>query len=70
MALAGRARNVAPSLADRIPMREGTLLDVGGGTGIYSFAILQRNPQLRAIVYDRPEVLKVAGELAQEYGMA
>lgn len=71
LALSGRARNVAPVLAARLPMR-GTrvLLDVGGGTGIYSFALLQQNPELRAIIYDRPEVLKVADELAHEYGVA
>ena len=31
------------------------LLDVGGGTGIYSIAYLQQHPGLRAIVWDRPE---------------
>jgi predicted O-methyltransferase YrrM len=46
-----------------------TLLDVGGGTGIYSIALLQRNPSLRAIVLDRPEVLKVATEMARRYGV-
>jgi ubiquinone/menaquinone biosynthesis C-methylase UbiE len=71
LALAGRARNVAPVLAERLPLPEGRkLLDVGGGTGLYSIAWLQRHPQLRAIVWDRPEVLKVARELAQEHGVA
>jgi predicted O-methyltransferase YrrM len=46
------------------------LLDPGGGTGIYSIAFLQKNPQLRAIVLDRPEVLKVAAEMAAAYGVA
>lgn len=71
LALAGRAKNVAPVLAARAPL-EGvrTLLDVGGGTGIYSIACLQRHPGLRAIVWDRPEVLKIAGEMAAEYGVA
>ncbi|WP_422930575.1 methyltransferase [Singulisphaera sp. PoT] len=71
LALAGRAKNVAPILAERYSL-EGRkcLLDVGGGTGIYSIAWLQRHPNLRAIVWDRPEVLKVAQEMAQEYGVA
>lgn len=71
LALAGRARNVAPSLAERVPL-EGArvLLDVGGGTGIYSIAWLQRHPTLRAVVWDRPEVLKVAREMAEEHGVA
>jgi len=71
LALAGRAKNVAPVLAEKLPL-DGvrTLLDVGGGTGIYSFALLQKNPHLNAIVLDRPEVLKIAAELAEQYGIA
>lgn len=70
LALAGRAKNVAPALADAVQMDQSSvLLDVGGGTGIYSFALLQKNAQLRAIVFDRPEVLKVASEMGAEYGV-
>jgi predicted O-methyltransferase YrrM len=71
LALAGRAKNVAPLLAERVPLAEARLLlDIGGGTGIYSIACLQKNPRLRAIVWDRPEVLKVAAEMAAAYGVA
>lgn len=70
LALSGRAKNVAPALADAVPL-DGTkrLLDVGGGTGIYTYALLQKNPQLHAVVLDRPEVLKVAAELGESYGV-
>lgn len=70
LALAGRAKNVAPVLAERIAFDDEILLDLGGGTGIYAIACLQRFPRLRAIVFDRPEVLKVAHEFAVEYGVA
>ncbi len=71
LALAGRARNVAPLLAERVPLEgANVLLDVGGGTGLYSIACLQRRPRLRAVVWDRPEVLKVAAELAAAHGVA
>jgi hypothetical protein len=71
LALAGRARNVAPFLAARYPLDGArVLLDVGGGTGIYSIAWLQRHSALRAIVWDRPEVLKVAAEMATAFGVA
>jgi hypothetical protein len=71
LALAGRARNVAPVLAERYPLDEARLLlDVGGGSGLYSIAWLQRHPHLRAIVWDRPEVLKVAHEMADQQGVA
>jgi predicted O-methyltransferase YrrM len=71
LALAGRSRNIAPILAERVPLsRARLLLDVGGGTGLYSVAFLQKNPHLRAVVWDRPEVLKVAAEMATTYGVA
>jgi hypothetical protein len=71
LALAGRARNVAPVLAARYPLADATrLLDVGGGTGLYSIAWLQVHPRLRAMVWDRPEVLKVTAEMAHTYGVA
>ena len=70
LALAGRAKNVAPVLAHKLPIENArTILDIGGGTGIYSIALLQRHPALRAIVFDRAEVLKVAREMAQAYGV-
>ena len=71
LALAGRARNVAPVLAEKYPLVDDRLLlDVGGGTAIYSIAWLLRHPHLRAIVWDRPEVLKVAREMAEQHDVA
>ncbi len=70
LALAGRARCVAPTFAARARL-DGvrTLLDVGGGSGLYAIACLRRYPALRAIVWDRAEVLKVAAEMARRYGV-
>lgn len=71
LALASRARNVAPVLAERVALEEASLLlDVAGGSGLYAIAFLQRNPRLRAVVWDRPEVLKVAQEFASRAGVA
>lgn len=70
LALAGRAKNVAPVLARKIPFGNETLLDVGGGTGIYSVACLRQYPDLKAIIFDRPEVLKVTKEFAEHYEVA
>jgi SAM-dependent methyltransferase len=70
LSLAGRAKNVAPYLAANVPLGDAKLLlDVGGGTGIYAIACVQQNPKLRAIVWDRPEVLKVAREMVEAYGV-
>lgn len=71
LALSGRAKNVAPVLAEKVPLSEATtLLDVGGGTGIYSIAFLKANPQLHAVVFDRPEVLKTAAQFASDYNVS
>ena len=71
LALAGRARNVAPVVAERVDLGKAKiLLDIAGGTGLYAYAFLRRYPQLRAIVWDRPEVLKIARELAVAHGVA
>jgi len=71
LSLAGRAKNVAPHLAHNVPLDGVTqLLDVGGGTGIYSIALLQKHPHLKATVLDGPEVLKVTAEMAAAYGVA
>jgi ubiquinone/menaquinone biosynthesis C-methylase UbiE len=71
LALAGRAKNVAPHLAAKVDLSQAKcLLDVGGGTGIYSIALLQKYPKLRAIVLDRPEVLHVAEEMSLQSGAA
>lgn len=70
LALGGRAKNVAPVLANRVSL-DGvtTLLDVGGGTGIYSLAFLLANPDLRVTVLDRPEVLKTAERIVVDHGV-
>ncbi len=71
LALSGRAKNVAPYLADAISLNGcQSLLDLGGGTGIYSIGFLKANPNLRAIVFDRPEVLKTAERFAREYSVS
>jgi SAM-dependent methyltransferase len=70
LALAGRAKNVAPLLARNYPLPEARrLLDAGGGTGIYSLALLRANPRLRTVVWDRAEVLKVAREFTEHAGL-
>jgi cyclopropane fatty-acyl-phospholipid synthase-like methyltransferase len=43
------------------------LLDIGGGTGIYSIGLVKTHPQLKAVVFDRPEVLKCAEEFITKH---
>jgi len=71
LALAGRAKNVAPVLAEKVSLAGAqTIIDMGAGSGIYSIALLQKNPRLRAVLVDRPEVLKVAREMADAHGVS
>jgi hypothetical protein len=67
MALAGRARILSPIVATKMTKRPGVLLDVAGGTGYYSYEWLKANPGGNAILFDRPEVLKVAAECAADF---
>jgi len=70
LALAGRAKNTAPVLAAQVELPAGArILDPGGGTGIYSIALLQKFPTATATVLDAPEVLKIAAGFAEEYGV-
>ena len=36
------------------------LIDVGGGSGVYSIAIVEKNPNIEAIVFDLPHVCEIA----------
>lgn len=67
LALAGRAKLLSPLVAAKITKHPGLLLDVAGGTGYYTYQWLLANPTSQAIVFDRPEVLKVAAELFEEF---
>lgn len=71
LSLAGRARNVAPWLVRAFPLPEARLLlDIAGGSGLYAIEYLKAFSELRAIVWDRPEVLRVAAEFADAAGVA
>jgi hypothetical protein len=48
----------------------GTLVDVGGGTGMLLATILQAHPQLHGVLYDTPQVTAHAQELFKAAGVA
>ena len=45
------------------------LLDLGGGTGSYSIALCDANPELSAVVADQKEPLRIAGPLVEEHNL-
>lgn len=70
-AMAARARNVAPYVAEQLDLSECThLLDIGGGHGIYSLELLGRYPNLAGTIVDRAPPLEVAREYAAEAGLS
>ena len=57
------SRAAAQVLAGYLELADArTLLDVGGGSGAFSIALCERNPQLRATVLDFPAVIDIARE--------
>lgn len=59
----GLARTCDFSGVDRV-------LDVGGGSGCYSIALADANPELKATVMDLPTICAVAGEYIENAGLS
>jgi cyclopropane fatty-acyl-phospholipid synthase-like methyltransferase len=65
------AREIAPYLTEKLPLRRSTtLLDVGGGLGTFSIVFCRRYPRLRATLVEHPRVLPLARRAITEAGMA
>ncbi len=61
---------LAPALAKRLDLADHhALLDVAGGSGIYACAMVARHPHLRASVYERPPVDKIAAQCIARRGL-
>ncbi|MBM4123965.1 MAG: methyltransferase domain-containing protein, partial [Nitrospira sp.] len=59
-----------PGLAKRLELAGAkTLLDLGGGAGTNAIAFCTHYPQLRAVVFDLPQTLKVAERAVKEAGL-
>jgi len=63
-----KVQEIIPVLGDLPP--GGEILDVGAGSGAVSAGFLDRFPGMKATLIDLPEVLKVAGELLRQRGLA
>ena len=46
------------------------ILDLGGGSGCYCIAAVQKHPQLTAVVFDLPPVAEVAREFIASHGLS
>ncbi len=45
------------------------LLDVGGASGTYTIAFLRAVPEMKATLFDKPEVIEMARERIAKTGM-
>ena len=73
-AFIGAMHVVGRAVADEVaascaPERFRRLLDVGGGSGVYTIAFLRRNPALTAALFDRPGVIPMARARIAEEGL-
>jgi trans-aconitate methyltransferase len=73
LALLDLARVSAPAIAEVLPLpAEGParVLDVGGGHGGFSMALVRRHPQVQATVLELPAAAEVAREIVAAEGMS
>ena len=65
------SREAARELAELIPLSSARrIIDLGCGPGTYSYAALERLPEARALLVDRPEAGPEIGTIAAERGLA
>jgi SAM-dependent methyltransferase len=65
------AREIAPFLSEKLPLKESRmLLDVGGGLGTYSIAFCQRYANLEATVLEHPRIAPLTRRAVRESDMA
>ncbi len=71
-AMDSRGQFLGPALAAALDQLTGfsRVLDVGGDSGVYSCALVDRRPDVRASVFERPPVDEVARQLLAERGYA
>jgi hypothetical protein len=73
-AFIGAMHLIAAPRADEIvaatnPGSSKTLLDVGGASGTYTIAFLKAVPEMKATLFDKPEVVEMARERLKKAGM-
>lgn len=60
---------IALTLSAQYDLSHGTFVDVGGGIGNQLIALLRRNPGLRGVLFDRPDVIEQARAHVAQAGL-
>jgi len=64
-----RGKQQAKVIADMLDLSGvKKILDVGGGSGAFSFAMVDKNPAIKAIVYDLPNVIPIMKKYIKQEG--
>jgi predicted O-methyltransferase YrrM len=64
------ASPLAPQIVAAVnPHSSRSLLDVGGAVGTYTVAFLQAVPEMKATLFDRPEVIEIARQFLDQEGL-
>lgn len=70
MGMFNLAMGIAPGLASQVNLAgRRRLLDLGGGPGTYAIHFCQANPDLAAVIYDRPTTEPFALETVAKFGL-
>lgn len=65
------AKGLAPQIAAIIDLSgRKRLLDLGGGPGTYSIHFCQANPELKAVIFDRPSTEPIAKKIVHSYALS
>jgi len=71
MGMFNLAMGIAPGIADQVDLSgRHRLLDLGGGPGTYAIHFCLANPELTAVIYDRPTTKPFAMETVARFGLA
>lgn len=71
MGMFNLAMGIAPVIADRIDLSgKHRLLDLGGGPGTYAIHFCLANPELTAVIYDRPTTESFAMETVAKFSLS
>jgi len=70
-AMHDRGKKQAPAQVETIDLTNiESVLDVGGGSGCFSMAFLNRKPELKAAVFDLPNVVPISRNIIEKEGFA
>jgi len=45
-------------------------IDIGGGSGVFTFAFIEKNPEIRGIVFDLPNVVPITKKYIDKYNLS